>query len=112
MDASIREYHPADQTQVLELSLRAWEPIFASMEDVLGPEIYIRLHGDDWRVCQSKSVKDVLADPAIQVWVGEDVNGKSLDSPQPQLWTPTAGSAKSSWWRLIPAHQVDDSAPH
>jgi GNAT superfamily N-acetyltransferase len=75
MDASIREYRPTDQTEVLDLSLRAWEPNFASMEDVLGREICTRLHGDDWRAYQSKCVRDVLADRAIQVWVGENANG-------------------------------------
>src|SRR5215211_6920701 len=75
MDASIREYRPADQTDVLDLSLRAWGPIFASMEYVLGRVIYTRLHGHDWRAYQSNSVKDVLADPAIHVWVGENISG-------------------------------------
>ena len=74
-DASIREYQSADETDVLDLSLRAWAPNFASMEHVLGPEICTRLHGEDWRAYQSKSVKNVLADPVIPVWVGEDAHG-------------------------------------
>jgi hypothetical protein len=42
MDASIREYRSADETEVLDLSLRAWGPNFASMEEVLGRDIIHR----------------------------------------------------------------------
>ena len=37
----------------MALSLRAWAPVFASMEQVLGHEIFARLHGDDWRDYQA-----------------------------------------------------------
>jgi ribosomal protein S18 acetylase RimI-like enzyme len=78
MDASIREYQSADETEVLDLSLRAWAPNFASMEEILGRDIFTRLHGEDWRAYQSKSVKNVLADRLTQVWVGEDAYGNVI----------------------------------
>ncbi|MBV9011056.1 MAG: hypothetical protein JO272_03220 [Pseudonocardiales bacterium] len=53
MDPQIREYCRADEEAVVELSLRAWEPVFASMEQVLGHEICLRLHGD-WRRYQEE----------------------------------------------------------
>ena len=46
-DARIRDYQPADGEVVVALSLRAWAPVFGSMEQVLGHEIFARLHGDD-----------------------------------------------------------------
>jgi GNAT superfamily N-acetyltransferase len=52
------------------LSLRAWAPVFASLEEVLGVEIFPRLHAD-WRVDQDKAVRAVLVDPAMQIWVAE-----------------------------------------
>ncbi len=70
-DARIRVYQPADGEAVVALSLRAWAPVFGSMEQVLGHEIFARLHGDDWRDYQARSVRGVLADEAMRVWVAE-----------------------------------------
>lgn len=70
MDPQIREYRHSDEEAVVELSLRAWEPVFASMEQVLGHEIFLRLHGD-WRRFQAKAVRDTLANNAMHVWVAE-----------------------------------------
>jgi GNAT superfamily N-acetyltransferase len=70
-DARIRDYQPADGEVVVALSLRAWAPVFGSMEQVLGHEIFARLHGDDWRDYQARSVRGVLADDAMRVWVAE-----------------------------------------
>jgi ribosomal protein S18 acetylase RimI-like enzyme len=65
---AIREYGPPDEEPVLELSLRAWAPIFASLEAVLGRELSARLHGE-WREHQAGAVRGVLADPAMRTWV-------------------------------------------
>jgi GNAT superfamily N-acetyltransferase len=67
----IRRYTPSDEESVVVLSLRAWAPVFVSLEEVLGIEIFRRLH-PDWRADQDKAVRAVLADPAMQVWVAED----------------------------------------
>jgi len=66
---AIREYQPADEEQVVALSLRAWAPVFASMASVLGPELDRRMHGDDWREYQAVSVRAVLKEEGMQVWV-------------------------------------------
>jgi GNAT superfamily N-acetyltransferase len=71
VNALIREYRPSDEEPVVELSLRAWAPVFASLEQTLGREIFVRLHGD-WSQYQASAVRRVLADAAIQVWVAED----------------------------------------
>ena len=36
---AIREYGAADEEALVDLSLRAWEPVFHSVEDVVGAEI-------------------------------------------------------------------------
>ena len=59
MGATIRDYAPGDEKAVVELSLRAWAPVFRSMEQVLGPEIFGRLHGD-WQAFQERAVRDAL----------------------------------------------------
>ena len=74
MDPEIREYRRSDEEPVVQLSLRAWAPVFASMDQAFGHEIFIRLHGD-WRDYQEKSVRDTLADGAMQVWVADAERG-------------------------------------
>jgi hypothetical protein len=60
MKATIREYEPSDEDAVVGLSLRAWEPVFAAVEEILGSELVVRLRGD-WRASQATEVRDVLA---------------------------------------------------
>ena len=74
MDTSIRDYGPMDEQPVVELSLRAWAPVFSSLEHALGREIFVRMHGD-WRQYQEKDVRDTLADDATRVWVAEAERG-------------------------------------
>ncbi|MFH8491929.1 GNAT family N-acetyltransferase [Streptomyces longisporoflavus] len=70
MGVQIREYSHLDEEHVLDLSLRAWAPVFASMRHVQGEELFLRLHGD-WREYQRKAVQQVLSESAMQVWVAE-----------------------------------------
>jgi len=74
MNGRIRDYQPSDRDPVVALSLRAWAPGFGSMEQVLGQEIFVRLHGD-WRQYQARAVCEVLADDAMRAWVAEDGAG-------------------------------------
>lgn len=67
----IRECRPADHDAVVELSLRAWSPVFDSVGDVLGPELSTLLHGADWRVHQAREVRDTLLSPSNRAWVAE-----------------------------------------
>lgn len=71
MTVDIRDYAAGDEEAVVALSLRAWAPVFASLEQVLGGELFSRLH-PDWRQDQDKAVRDTLADPAMHVWVAAD----------------------------------------
>ena len=68
MHARIRKYHGADTAPIVELSLLAWEPVFASLQRELGEELFVRLHGD-WRRYQATAVRGVLANDAIRTWV-------------------------------------------
>jgi GNAT superfamily N-acetyltransferase len=72
VDASIRVYRPEDREAVVDLALRAWTPVFASMRGVTGDEIDQLLHGDDWRVYQRQSVEGALDNEAMHLWVAED----------------------------------------
>jgi GNAT superfamily N-acetyltransferase len=68
MTTDIRNYAPSDEEAVVALSLRAWAPVFASLEQVLGRDLFARLH-PDWRQDQEAAVRAVLADPGMRVWV-------------------------------------------
>jgi len=53
--AWIRPFADSDIEQIVELSLLAWEPVFESMEKVLGPRIF-HLIWADWRKSQAEGV--------------------------------------------------------
>jgi hypothetical protein len=53
---------------VVELSLAAWTPVFASLEEQLGPPIF-RLIYPDWRAAQAGAVRAVCSAPENEVWV-------------------------------------------
>lgn len=62
MEPVIRSYRNSDARDVVELSLRAWAPVFASELALLGPDIFERLNGEDWRSRQQREVEDALSD--------------------------------------------------
>ncbi len=72
MRPRIRPLDDRDADAVVELSLRAWAPAFASLEQVLGSEIFRRQH-PDWREDQRRAVEDVLATKKRRVKVADEV---------------------------------------
>jgi hypothetical protein len=71
MAVEIRDYGGTDQDSVVELSLRAWRPVFESINGVLGPELATHLHGEDRRVYQARSVSETLGTTSNRSWVAE-----------------------------------------
>jgi ribosomal protein S18 acetylase RimI-like enzyme len=71
MELTVREYRPADMQAVVDLSLRAWAPVFASMRAAVGDEIDGLLHGDDWRRYQAAEVEKTLTNDEMRIWVAE-----------------------------------------
>jgi ribosomal protein S18 acetylase RimI-like enzyme len=67
----LRELAESDVDAVVALSLRAWTPVFASFEAVLGPVVYRHLY-PDWRASQARAVERVCRDPALRTWVADD----------------------------------------
>ena len=68
MRARIRPFDDRDAEAVVDLSIRTWAPVFASLERVLGCDVFGRLH-PDWRQDQRRAVEDVLAAKEGRVWV-------------------------------------------
>ena len=72
MDLAVRELVEGDIDAVVRLSLRAWEPVHASIRRAFGPELNEALN-PDWRVSQARDVVAVCTSPANRVWVAETV---------------------------------------
>ena len=66
---TIRPYHPDDADAIVRLALRAWEPVFASIEDTLDPAVYRTFYPDGWRAHQRAAVEAALAEQTV--WVAE-----------------------------------------
>jgi ribosomal protein S18 acetylase RimI-like enzyme len=71
MRPQVRPLDDRDAGAVVGLSLRAWTPVFASIEQALGSEIYGRLYPDGWRASQRQAVEAVCASQEKRVWVAE-----------------------------------------
>ena len=67
----VRQFDDGDTDAVVGLSLRAWEPVFASIERAIGSELYGRFYPDGWRASQRQAVQDVCASQEKRVWVAE-----------------------------------------
>jgi len=64
----IREFREGDLDAVVGFSLRTWEPVFDSLREVLGDEIFLRLH-PDWRSNQAEAVKSSCLSEQRDVFV-------------------------------------------
>ncbi len=65
---------PYDESQInaiVQLALRAWEPVFKSLEKAMEPEVYWEQY-PDWRVSQQNAVETVCANVDAHVWVASE----------------------------------------
>ncbi len=86
------------------LSLRAWAPAYASLERVLGSEIFRRQH-PDWREDQRRAVEDVLAVKKGNVWVAEAGAGTVVGFVAVELHHPERDMGEISILGVDPDHQ-------
>ena len=68
--ATLRPFASEDLDALLDLSIRAWAPVFASLEQVLGSELFLRMH-PDWRADQRQTVEHACRSEDVSVWVAE-----------------------------------------
>ena len=73
---AIREFHEGDLETVIEFSLRAWAPVFASLRNVLGDGIFLRLH-PDWKANQAEAVRSSCTNNEREVF-GAVANGRPV----------------------------------
>ncbi len=65
----IEPYDAVHLDALIDLTLRAWEPVFASIEQVLDADVYQTFYPQQWQVSQRKSVVDVCGAADTHVWV-------------------------------------------
>lgn len=65
----IELFNPRRLDAVVRLSLRAWSPVFDSIQKAMDSEVYREFYPDGWRASQQKAVEAVCADHAMNVWV-------------------------------------------
>jgi ribosomal protein S18 acetylase RimI-like enzyme len=64
---TIRIFAEGDLDAVVALSLRAWEPVFVSLEGALGP--LFRMLEPDWRSGQARAVTEACTADGAHAWV-------------------------------------------
>lgn len=68
---TVRPFQNADQQAVVALSLKAWAPVFASLEAILGPSgIFGQLY-PDWRAAQQQAIETACQADDTAVWVAD-----------------------------------------
>lgn len=99
----IRPFEDGDIAAVVDLSLRTWAPVFASLERVLGTDIFGRLH-PDWREDQRRAVEEVCAAKEGRVWVAE-VEGTVVGFVSTQVYDPARKMGEISILAVDPDYQ-------
>ena len=65
----IKPYAPHHLEAIVHLSLRAWTPVFNSLQKVMNADVYQVFYPDSWRVNQQQAVEDVCTGEDANVWV-------------------------------------------
>lgn len=69
MKIQIEPYDDRQLAAVIRLSLRAWAPVFDSLQQVMDADVYCSFYPDGWHVSQQKAVEAVCAAEDTNVWV-------------------------------------------
>lgn len=67
----IQPYDSGQLDAVVQLSIRAWAPVFESLQAIMDSEVY-REFFPDWRASQEEAVKSACAAQDTHVWVAID----------------------------------------
>jgi ribosomal protein S18 acetylase RimI-like enzyme len=72
MEMQIEPYQHHHLDGVIHLSLRAWTPVFDSIQKAMDADVYQAFYPNSWRVSQQKAIEDVCAAEDTNVWVAID----------------------------------------
>jgi ribosomal protein S18 acetylase RimI-like enzyme len=68
----IEPYERSMLHAIVRLSLRAWQPVFESLEAAMGPDLFRAFYRNDWREAQRGAVESVCSDENVHVWVASE----------------------------------------
>jgi ribosomal protein S18 acetylase RimI-like enzyme len=94
-----------DPAAIVSLSLRAWEPVFASLERVLAGSGVYALLKPDWRESQRRAVEHVCSASDTPVWVAVDEDDDVVVGFVAVALDHAEGIGEISMVAVDPAHQ-------
>jgi len=65
----IEPFTKTHEDDVVAMSLRAWAPVFASLEQVFEPAVYQDFHPKGWEAAQEESVRATVSSQDFHTWV-------------------------------------------
>ena len=68
-EVEVRPYEASDLEAIVEFSLRAWQPVFESLRQVLGDAIFVRLNQPEWTAVQEEAVRSSCTSDQRRVFV-------------------------------------------
>lgn len=74
MELRIEPYEDRQFDAVIQLSLRAWNPVFDSLQTAMNADVYQAFYPDSWRVSQQQAVEDVCGSADTTVWVAVEAD--------------------------------------
>jgi ribosomal protein S18 acetylase RimI-like enzyme len=103
VNTQIRPFTDKDIEDIVQLSLLAWEPVFSSFEEILGPKIYPIIY-PDWRKSQQEGVEKVCMDRVKYNVLVAEVEGKVVGFLAYEL-QPDDGTAEVYLLAVHPEYQ-------
>lgn len=73
-DMNIRPLESTRIDSVVQLALRAWEPVFESIKKVLHPDLYRASYPDGWESSQRQAVEEVCSSGEMHVFTANEAN--------------------------------------
>ena len=77
----IEPYTPHYLEAIVQLSLRAWAPVFESIQNTLDADVYRVFYPEGWRVSQRQAVEAVCAAEDTTVWIAIETESPMDESP-------------------------------
>ena len=72
MNTRIEPFDASHLEAVVQLSLRAWAPVFVSLQQAFHPDVYQVFYPEGWSASQRQAVTDVCMAEDTHVWVALD----------------------------------------
>src|SRR3954451_13154482 len=105
-EIAIRAYETSDLEAIVEFSIRAWQPVFESLREILGDSIFERLYKPNWTAVQAEAVRTSCTSGERDVFVavaGElPVGFVAVSRSSPSILTTSGAESRGSSWHAQP----------